>query len=84
MKPLCWSDLYRHVVRLRRLILMLVLVILTMLAAMTTGSGNAPFYAFVELIPKLAHSSGINPAYLSIPMLQASNLAEPFLRSPAS
>ena len=49
-------------------------VILTMLAAMTTGSGNAPFYAFVEMIPKLAHSSGINPAYLSIPMLQASNL----------
>ena len=46
---------------------MLVLVVLTMLAAMTTGSGNAPFYAFVEMIPKLAHSSGINPAYLSIP-----------------
>lgn len=56
------------------IILMLVLVILTMLAAMTTGSGNAPFYAFVELIPKLAHQSGINPAYLTIPMLQASNL----------
>ena len=56
------------------IILMLVLVVLTMLAAMTTGSGNAPFYAFVEMIPKLAHSSGINPAYLSIPMLQASNL----------
>ncbi len=36
------------------IILMLVLVILTMLAAMTTGSGNAPFYAFVEMIPKLA------------------------------
>ena len=50
------------------------LVMLTMLTAMTTGSGNAPFYAFVEMIPKLAHSSGINPAYLSIPMLQASNL----------
>ncbi|MEN0583255.1 MULTISPECIES: anaerobic C4-dicarboxylate transporter DcuC [Kosakonia] len=56
------------------IILMLVLVTLTMLAAMTTGSGNAPFYAFVEMIPKLAHESGINPAYLSIPMLQASNL----------
>ncbi|HHG8773919.1 TPA: anaerobic C4-dicarboxylate transporter DcuC [Raoultella planticola] len=56
------------------IILMLALVILTMLAAMTTGSGNAPFYAFVEMIPRLAHSSGINPAYLSIPMLQASNL----------
>ena len=56
------------------IILMMVLVILTMLAAMTTGSGNAPSYAFVEMIPKLAHSSGINPAYLVIPMLQASNL----------
>ncbi|EGU8881982.1 hypothetical protein GFX25_02500 [Salmonella enterica] len=51
-----------------------ILVICMLLAAMTTGSGNAPFYAFVEMIPKLAHSSGINPAYLSIPMLQASNL----------
>lgn len=60
------------------IILMLVLVILTMLAAVTTGSGNAPFYAFVEMIPKLAHSSGINPAYLTIPMLQASNWAVPF------
>lgn len=60
------------------IILMLVLVVLTMLAAMTTGSGNAPFYAFVEMIPKLAHSSGINPAYLSIPMLQASNPGAPF------
>lgn len=56
------------------IILMLVLVVLTMLAAMTTGSGNAPFYAFVEMIPKLAHSSGINPAYPLHPQLQASNL----------
>ncbi len=56
------------------IILMLVLVVLTMLAAMTTGSGNAPFYAFAELIPKLAAQSGVNPGYLVIPMLQASNL----------
>ncbi|WP_293763226.1 anaerobic C4-dicarboxylate transporter DcuC [uncultured Aquitalea sp.] len=56
------------------LVLMLVLVIITTLAAFTTGSGNAPFYAFVELIPKLATHSGINPAFLAIPMLQASNL----------
>lgn len=56
------------------IVMMLVLVVLTMLAAMTTGSGNAPFYAFVELIPKLAAQMGINPAYLVIPMLQASNL----------
>ncbi|WP_413733864.1 anaerobic C4-dicarboxylate transporter DcuC [Sodalis sp. RH21] len=56
------------------IVMMLVLVAITMLAAMTTGSGNAPFYAFVELIPKLAAQMGINPAYLVIPMLQASNL----------
>lgn len=56
------------------LLIMLVLVVISMLAAMTTGSGNAPFYAFVELIPKLASQMGINPAYLATPMLQASNL----------
>ena len=55
-------------------VLMVVLVVITTLAAITTGSGNAPFYAFVELIPKLAVHSGINPAFLAIPMLQASNL----------
>lgn len=56
------------------IVMMIALVIITMLAAMTTGSGNAPFYAFVELIPRLAQQMGINPAYLVIPMLQASNL----------
>ncbi|MBZ6071953.1 anaerobic C4-dicarboxylate transporter DcuC [Aeromonas schubertii] len=56
------------------MIMMLSLVVITTLAAFTTGSGNAPFYAFVELIPNLASSLGINPAYLVIPMLQASNL----------
>ncbi|KQN49992.1 C4-dicarboxylate transporter [Serratia sp. Leaf51] len=56
------------------LLMMLVLVVITVLAAMTTGSGNASFYAFVELIPKLAAKMGINPEYLVIPMLQASNL----------
>lgn len=55
-------------------VMMMVLVIITTLAAFTTGSGNAPFYAFVELISKLAAQMGINPAFLIIPMLQASNL----------
>ena len=54
--------------------LMLLLTALTVFAAIATGSGNAPFYAFVEIAPKLATSLGINPAYLIIPMLQASNL----------
>ncbi len=54
--------------------LMLLLTGLTMAAAIATGSGNAPFYAFVELAPALAAKMGANPAFLIIPMLQASNL----------
>ena len=53
---------------------MLVLAVITILATMATGSGNAAFYAFAELIPKLAIQMGANPAYLTVPMLQASNL----------
>ena len=56
------------------LIMMLVLAVITILATMATGSGNAAFYAFAELIPKLATQMGANPAYLTLPMLQASNL----------
>ncbi|MTD67610.1 anaerobic C4-dicarboxylate transporter DcuC, partial [Escherichia coli] len=59
------------------IILMLVLVILTMLAAVTTGSGHAPFYAFVSMIPKLAHASGIHTAYFKLPMPPASNPTPP-------
>lgn len=54
--------------------LMLMLTGLTVAAAIATGSGNAPFYAFVELAPTLAGKMGLNPAFLIIPMLQASNL----------
>ncbi|XNM64243.1 hypothetical protein ACLK2H_03680 [Escherichia coli] len=46
--------------------------------------GKSPFYALVEMIPKLAHSSSISPAYSSIPMLQASGpQAVPSPRFPA-
>lgn len=55
--------------------LMVLLVVITFLAVIATGSGNAPFYAFVELIPNLAATLGISSAFLVIPMLQASNLA---------
>ncbi|PVX32987.1 DcuC family C4-dicarboxylate transporter [Pasteurella langaaensis DSM 22999] len=55
-------------------LMMLALALITALAAIATGSGNAPFYAFVELIPKLAHQMNANPAYLTTPMLQASNI----------
>ena len=54
--------------------MMLVLAVITILATMATGSGNAAFNAFAELIPKLATQMGVNPAFLTIPMLQASNL----------
>ncbi|KJY83915.1 C4-dicarboxylate transporter [Vibrio galatheae] len=54
--------------------LMFILTGLTVAAAIATGSGNAPFYAFVELAPSLAAKMGLNPAFLIIPMLQASNL----------
>ncbi|OLQ84916.1 anaerobic C4-dicarboxylate transporter DcuC [Vibrio ponticus] len=54
--------------------LMLILTGLTVAAAIATGSGNAPFYAFVELAPALAAKMGLSPAFLIIPMLQASNL----------
>ncbi len=54
--------------------LMLLLTGLTVAAAIATGSGNAPFYAFVELAPSLAAKMGLSPAFLIIPMLQASNL----------
>ena len=54
--------------------MMLVLAVITILATMATGSGNAAFYAFAELIPKLATQMGVNPAFLTIPMFQASNL----------
>ncbi|KLV10467.1 MULTISPECIES: anaerobic C4-dicarboxylate transporter DcuC [Photobacterium] len=54
--------------------LMMLLTGLTVAAAVATGSGNAPFYAFVELAPMLAGKMGISPAFLIIPMLQASNL----------
>ena len=54
--------------------MMLVLAVITILATMATGSGNAAFYAFAELIPKLATQMGVNPAFLTIPMLQSSNL----------
>lgn len=54
--------------------LMFLLTGLTVAAAIATGSGNAPFFAFVELAPQLAAKMGLNPAFLIIPMFQASNL----------
>ena len=43
-------------------------------SVVASGSGNAAFYSFVEIAPKLAEKLGINPAYLILPMQQASNV----------
>ena len=55
-------------------IMMLALVGITLLVVVASGSGNAAFYSFVEIAPKLAEKLGINPAYLILPMQQASNV----------
>ncbi len=52
--------------------MMLVLVILTMLAAVDRFRQCAVL-CVCEMIPKLAHSPADSLAYLTIPMLQASN-----------
>ncbi|WP_082987569.1 C4-dicarboxylate transporter DcuC [Gallibacterium genomosp. 3] len=54
-------------------LMMLALVLITLLVAIASGSGNAAFFAFVELAPRLAGQLGINPAYLIAPMMQVSN-----------
>ncbi|WP_252176410.1 anaerobic C4-dicarboxylate transporter DcuC [Endozoicomonas sp. 4G] len=54
-------------------LIMLFFVAITLIASIIMGSGNAPFYAFVELIPAIAMKMGINPAFLILPMQQASN-----------
>lgn len=55
------------------LVMMIALVIITLLVSVAAGSGNAAFFAFVELAPQLAAQLGINPAYLIAPMMQVSN-----------
>ena len=56
------------------ILLMLLLTLITVIAALVTGSGTAAFFAFVELVPALAAKLGVNPAFFIVPMLQASNL----------
>lgn len=52
----------------------IVFAIVTLAAAVIMGSGNAPFLAFVELIPQIAHSMGVNPVGMILPMQQASHM----------
>ena len=54
-------------------LVMIALVVITLLVAIAAGSGNAAFFAFVEIAPRLAEQMGVNPAYLIAPMMQVSN-----------
>ncbi|MDO4643162.1 MAG: anaerobic C4-dicarboxylate transporter DcuC [Cardiobacteriaceae bacterium] len=54
--------------------MMFALVGVSLLVVVASGSGNAAFYAFVEIAPKMADKLGINPAYLILPMQQATNV----------
>ena len=51
-----------------------VFAIVTLAAAIIMGSGNAPFLAFVELIPQIASSMGANAVAMILPMQQASHM----------
>ena len=49
------------------------LATITLVVAVAAGSGNAAFFAFVELAPRLAEQMNLNPGYLIAPMMQVSN-----------
>lgn len=52
----------------------IVFALVTLAAAVIMGSGNAPFLAFVELIPQIAASMGVSPVAMILPMQQASHM----------
>lgn len=55
-------------------VLPLILVGLTALIVLLSGSGTALFFAMVPLIPALAAAAGISPIAISVPMGLAGNL----------
>ncbi|MBO0991428.1 C4-dicarboxylate transporter DcuC [Bacillus sp. SD088] len=55
-------------------VLPLILVAITMLIVLLSGSGLALFFAMVPLVVPLANAAGISPIALSIPMGLAGNL----------
>lgn len=57
------------------LVLMLAFVSATIVLVLLTGSGLAPFYSFIEVIPKISAQTGINGVLLSLPIQFAGNLA---------
>ena len=52
----------------------IVFALVTIAAAIIMGSGNAPFLAFVELIPSIAASMGVSATSMILPMQQASHM----------
>ena len=47
---------------------------ITALITFISGSGNAVFYSFIELIPSIAQNAGIDPIMVALPMQCTSNL----------
>lgn len=47
---------------------------ITALITFISGSGNAVFYSFIELIPQLTEGSNIDPVMVALPMQCTSNL----------
>ncbi len=47
---------------------------LTALITFISGSGNAVFYSFIELIPSIANQAQVDPVMIALPMQLTSNL----------
>lgn len=47
---------------------------ITALITFISGSGNAVFYSFIELIPPIAKNAGVDPIMIALPMQLTSNL----------
>lgn len=47
---------------------------LTALITFISGSGNAVFYSFIELIPSIANQAHVDPIMVALPMQFTSNL----------
>ncbi|MDH3001760.1 C4-dicarboxylate transporter DcuC [Pasteurella multocida] len=53
----------------------LVMVLIIALSAIVMGSGNAPFFAFAALAPKVAGGLGISPVLMVLPMQLVAGIA---------
>ena len=47
---------------------------ITALITFISGSGNAVFYSFIELIPQIAEKTGLDPIMIALPMQLTSHL----------